>query len=350
MSRRYSRAVALGLMTILCTGCLTLRTQRPYYINLERNTIMRTPSEDTLLFEAQAAGHVFLHDGLPAAFSTIVSDPAHAQATAWRVIFSPIFRLRQLNDSSAAVRTPSFMPRLMIERDWAHRSPRSVGSEPVEYGRIRIHTLQAGIQHHSNGQAGCFRQGFRERDAHVSECVAVPGADTSVIRLNRANGDFSTTLIVVNYTFTTARTQHSDEIPSYQYSLTAGYEHHPSFLFGSMSPEQRELYKPHRGRLKADYELAVGTFHPRLAAEYEIAPRVEERLQARMEQRILNYRWAVDASVSSDRLLGAGLFVRYNDGQDYYNIGFVSRRRVFSVGVLLDVGGRRIGLTPVGER
>jgi hypothetical protein len=33
------------------------------------------------------------------------------------------------------------------------------------------------------------------------------------------------------------------------------------------------------------------------------------------------------------------MFVRLNDGQDYYNIGFVNRRRATMYGVMLDVSG-----------
>lgn len=350
MTSSHLRTVLVVLVSMLCASCMTVRNQRPYHINLERNSVMRTPSEDTLLFEAQAAGHVLLFDGLPAAFASVVSNPTKPSAAAWRVVFSPIFRIRQLNDSSAAVRTPSFMPRLMLERDWVRRSPDTATTSPVLYESIRVHSLQAGIQHHSNGQAGCFRQGFRARDARASECVGIPGADTTTIRLNRADGDFSTTLLSAGYTFTFAATPESAEIPPYQFSVSAAYEYHPTFLFGSLSREQRELYKSQRARFKGDIEMLRREFRGRVAAEYELAPPVEERLQRRMENRILNYRWAVEGSLTSDRVLGAGVFVRYHDGQDYYNIGFANRRRVFSLGVLLDVGGRRIGLTPVGER
>ena len=169
--------IKLSVLILSCSGCVTLQNQRPFFVNLERSNIVRGPAKDSLLYEAQAATHIFLYDGLPSAFNAVVSDSARSHASAFRLIFSPVFLIRQLADSSAAVRTPSFMPRLMAEWDFSvRRRPDSTMPFPVLYSQIRIQSLQFGIQHHSNGQAGCSREGFQVRDHRANECVVIAGA------------------------------------------------------------------------------------------------------------------------------------------------------------------------------
>ena len=54
---------------------------------------------------------------------------------------------------------------------------------------------------------------------------------------------------------------------------------------------------------------------------------------------VIPWRGSLEISHAFHWLLGAGLFVRLNDGQDFYNIGFVNRRRATMYGVMLDVSG-----------
>jgi hypothetical protein len=82
----------------------------------------------------------------------------------------------------------------------------------------------------------------------------------------------------------------------------------------------------------------------RLTLEAERAPRDPGSLAERIRPAVTPYRVSAELSHSFDALLRAGMFVRVHDGQDYYNIGFVKRRRVFLFGLMLDASGAdRIG-------
>jgi len=96
-----------------------VRPPAPPHQFLERNYVFWTRGDTSLIYEAHPAAHLFLLDGLSVAYDQLTrTDPVtnrpRRRADATRVIVSPMFRIRQLKDSSAAVRTPSFMPRPLL--------------------------------------------------------------------------------------------------------------------------------------------------------------------------------------------------------------------------------------------
>lgn len=337
----------IGCAGFATAGCATGRVTPPTHAFLERNYVFVTPSDTSLMYEAQAVAHIFLVDQLADAQNTITRDPTRKVASASRLYVSPMFRVRQLYDSSAAVRTPSFMPKILTyEHDWVGRAPVSVAAPwlPFAVDAAWLAGYRITLAHHSNGQAGCFRAGFVPDDVHSTHCHAPMGLDTSVIRLNRADGDFSTTYLSLAAHGTKYWLPGTD-IPRASVGGLVGLDWHlPDPIPGALSSEQRALYGS--WRLKGSVEGMTRRFlsgRTRVTIEGELAPAVAANLQSRLEEPITNYRWSVELSHSSEWLLGAGPFIRWNDGQDYYNIGFWKRRRVFSFGIMLDVGGDRFG-------
>jgi hypothetical protein len=360
-ARSVTQVLAL---TLAVSGCATIRNgQPPSHQFLERIYVGKTHQDSSILYEAQAVTHIFLIDGLPDAYDRLSSDANVRAAGAWRVIATPMFRVRQLRDSSAAVRTPSFMPRVSIERLWATRlGPISGDPTFPAFGGVRVAGVRLTLAHHSNGQAGCFRDGFVPVDSRANICKPGPGTDTAVVKLNRADGDFSTTFLNV-IAHSTWMNRNGSDVATRSIGAAIGADWNIPGIFGSLSDEQRSLYGSWRIRLQAEAMQAMGTTcadrgarslverigcglrgHSRLTFEGERAPKDPGDLAKRIHPSVLPYRISLELSHSFDALLGAGAFIRWHDGQDYYNIGFVNRRKVTMFGAMLDLSGiDRIG-------
>ena len=347
--------IVAGIFAALnVSGCATTNTRAPLPF-LERFYVAKVPFDSSLMYEADATTHVLLIDQLPRAYDHISQNSLDSGTShAWRVILSPMFVIRQLNDSSAAVRTPSFMPRLSVEWLRVSRTGRVSPPEPViGFASVNVTGIRLSLAHHSNGQAGCFRAGFVPVDRRSETCVPAAGTDTNVVVLNRANGDFSSTYFEV-MAHSTRMTRLVARIPTLSGGVALAGDWFAPFLFGALSHDQRFLYGSWRARGLVDGMLYLGIAcvdpgqhsplclaagRARLNAEYVRAPNLSNDLARRVNPSIVPYRWSVELSDSFDRLLGAGPFVRYIDGQDYYNIGFVHRRRGVMWGVMLDMSG-----------
>jgi hypothetical protein len=284
-----------------------------------------------------------------------------------RLMVSPMFRIRQLKDSSAAVRTPSFMPRILaaeVLQLSGLGEPRIVGNI-VDYNKVALTGLRLALTHHSNGQAGCFRRGYRPVDQRANECEPIPITDPSVVLpddtmrvlLNGSDGDFSSTFVSAMVHSTGMFDFRNANTPRMNVGAAASYEWHPRGLFGALSDEQRPLYGSWRvrGQFTAMYASGLdcagfggSVLHfmrcalrgrTRFVAEGERAPKAHGELAPRITPPILPWRGSVELSHAFHWALGAGAFVRFNDGQDYYNIGFVNRRRATMIGVMLDASG-----------
>ena len=380
------RSLTSLAMLGLAAGCV--RTMRPPAPFMERIYAARVPSDTSLMYEAQVATHILFVDGLPNAYATISRDEAAHSADALRVFVTPMFRIRQLNDSSAAVRTPSFIPRLSAEwlrvyrvgtvtsvkRDSAAASTStpfgsrtvSATSLPTAQAIAFPATLLTGarltLTHHSNGQAGCFRNGFVPTTQSPFTCVPERDAlgrvkDTTTVSLNRANGDFSSTFVNL-MVHVTLMNRGDDNQPGHSVGAMIGYDrqfHDP--VPGALTSEQRQLYGEWRvhgmaegmqrfGRTCADtshhgWDKAACLFagRTRVSVEGERAPRLDTDLARRISPAVVPYRYSVELSHALDFALGAGAFVRWHRGQDYYNIGFVRERNFFMWGLMLDMSG-----------
>ena len=366
-------ALTAALFVVCSAACarVAARLPAPAYHFLERNYVSKPIGDKTLIYEGQPSAHLFLLDGLPLAYDRLTrrdSATTHPirNAYAMRVISSPMFRFRQLKDSSAAVRTPSFMPRLVaVEALHARGVGAPVGSDAVKYPRVLLSGLRLSLTHHSNGQAGCFREGYRPVNGDFDHCEPIPITDSSKVlprdtmrvKLNTSDGDFSSTFLSVMGHGTLMSDFSHDDRPRWTAGVAFGYDWHPRKIFGTLSDEQRPLYGSWRVRGQAELMYVSGLSCPdlgrmrvsklfcplrgrsRITIEGERAPRAHGPLASRFDPRILPWRGSLEISHALDWALGAGVFVRFNDGQDYYNIGFANRHRVTLAGIMLDVGG-----------
>ena len=185
--------------------------------------------------------------------------------------------------------------------------------------------------------------------------------------MNRADGDFSTTFLTLLYHLSLRNGNDDYDLATHMLGFAASGDWHLPGVFGAFSDEQRELYGSWRVRLQAEgmrvhgatcVDSAPGSLagrvrcalrgRSRLALEGELAPRHPGALSRRLDPAVKPYRISAELSHTFDALLRTGVFVKLHDGQDYYNIGFVNRRRVMTVGLVLDASGAdRIGKTIV---
>jgi hypothetical protein len=225
------------------------------------------------------------------------------------------------------------------------------------FGRVLLAGARLTLAHHSNGQAGCFRDGFVPVDSRANQCIPSPGYDTNIVALNRANGDFSSTFIN-GMLHGTVMNRDGAGLGTRSIGLAVGGDYHPPGIFGALSDEQRELYGSWRLRAQVEGKWTSGMTcdddahksagrafacafkgRSRGTIEAERAPKFPGDLARRIQPPVVPYRVSFELSHAFDALLGAGAFIRWHDGQDYYNIGFVHRRRVFVFGGMLDVSG-----------
>jgi hypothetical protein len=287
-------------------------------------------ARDSLLFEAQVATNLFLIDKLLEQVQDLRNDALPINTVSERLVVVPMFRIRQLKDSSAAVRTPSFMPSVFFERHYlrADTVPRIANSRKRQLRGFRDLGYRLGWTHHSNGQAGCFLAGYvADSSGNPDRCTPGPRADTTGVRLNRASGDFSTTYWSAT-AFSRWLSVETNQDERSAKEVAVGYQLHRFGIFGDMRPQQRALYGSHRLRIDVSYRRRVGPLQARVDGLAEVAERTDPR--------ITRWRAHVDLSVRVPGLLGTGAMVRILDGQDYYNIGFANRRSRVLFGVVLD--------------
>jgi hypothetical protein len=337
------------------TGCLAATQQAPQHF-LEPFDVGLVPHDTSLLYEADVAPHLFLYDGLRGAYNEISQDNVRTNsARAFRVILSPMFVIRQLHDSSAAVRTPSFMPRVSVELVRASRRGKVTAEPDIQFPAVQLVAARLSLAHHSNGQAGCFRTGFVPIDVRSNDSVWDRTTDTTIVRLNRANGDFSSTYFE-GLVYGWWMSRGSSQISTLGGGLAFALDVYPNHIFGALSPEQAALYgkwrfrtstegnwRPQAGIACSDrgahstWCFLAGAFSTR--AEYVRAPVMTTPLAKRLETPLIPYRLALELSYSVNALLGSGPFIRWENGQDYYNIGFVNRRRELFWGLTVAPGG-----------
>ena len=290
---------------------------------------------DSLLFEAQAAMHVFLIDNLVDRERAMRDTDEPLNQKAFRLIFAQTFRVRQLKDSSEAVRTPSFNPSFKYERHYLRgfELPSTLpNSSNRKIAGIRDLGFRAEWTHHSNGQAGCFRSGYMsDATGDPDNCTPGPTADPTGVELNRASGDFSTSYWGLTGFWRRIWLSSEDQLEKRAFDAGLGFQLHKWAGPGNMRDEQRALYGSYRGRLDLSYRQVFGHIQGRVEAQGELAEHTDSR--------ITPWRYWVDLSFRSPRWLGAGGFMRVLDGQDYYNIGFAKRRQRVLIGFLLDPSG-----------
>jgi hypothetical protein len=265
----------------------------------------------TLIFEAQVAPNLFF----PQLSNGNMDDPSGEYV--FSAVVTPRIQLRMLNEQSSPVIPPSYNPKITLQfiylKDWR--------LEPEHFRAVRLGTNLI-FAHYSNGQSGCF---FANQTGTDPNCVPAQGQPP----LNEVSGSFSTNYIRGELHgqlfFDGDLTQRS----AWVIDGSAALEVNSSVGPGGISDDQRRVYgKGHIG-LAADGERYWSGNRGRVSLALSI-PYGETPVQ---EPTV-----SIEATYLPVWLSGFGAFVRYVNGQDYYNILFPEHMSLWLFGVSFDLG------------
>ena len=315
-------------------------------IFLDRSYAVRMSPDRGLLYEALPAFPLFLNNRTENLYSSLL-DPVPKWATGSMLVFTPMFRIRQVEEKETAsqpVRMPSFMPKLTAQFLAARRiggTVRSASADPPLSAMIVGVDLSFG--HYSNGQAGCFRANQRQKADRGGDCELDPTAGAGADTLNTVDGSFSTWYFRGQ---THLRFAHyRDSLPLVAFTLAAGADWHPAFLepIGGMDSTLAAVY----GRLRP-----FGGAELMRLSEWPCAPSLLSWLPCGLGRvrasinveyigthppRVANVATTSELAWTFRRYAGLGALVRLHTGQDYYNIALGHELNVFQYGVTFDL-------------
>jgi hypothetical protein len=321
-----TRQVPFGVLVLLLALASPVRCQdSPFVLNLGGRPVIRpdgtyffnhAPRSD-LVFEGQIAPRIIILDSIADAAGRVLGGGAHR---GWQLSATPMVKLRMFDETSAPVRTPSYMPKGTVQ--FARMRNLSRASEDDEAARFKgpvemwlIDVIPFG--HHSNGQNGCL---FNEQSRNAEdECVNTSGASPQTV--NKIDGSFSTNYIEAGLFYGRMHLVSREDAPEYatdwEWRTGGGIELNPSgFLGGGIDDELADLYGQTRPFVEASAARRdfgwCGRAESSLRLQYihETPPGLPA-LKTTFETLCLPRRWG-----------GTGLFVRFYRGQDYYNLGF----------------------------
>ena len=306
-------------------------------------------TDGQLVFEAQLAPDVRIVDNVSRQLQRVL-EPGKPRVFAYSVFGTFLVRLRMFNTTSSPVRTPSYMPKATIQLAWLKNlstADPDTAREALMNGPIEMWLVSAiPFGHHSNGQDGCL---FTTQVEVDDECVPEPPPDPSPETVNKTDGSFSTNYIRVGVQYRRLYPAGDDPhdpraITRREWGVGGNLELNPSgYVGGSISDTLRPLYGPTRVGFRAD--VIAGNWRPPLL----------RRLICGRAWADLSLKYIHGAADSVDKVVtslegaclpgswgGAGLFVRYYRGQDYYNASFLDNINRLQFGVTF-MHGRFLG-------
>ena len=343
--RRLHRGLVCAVLVVAAGGCRAAfkNGSEPEIIMpqahfLEQNYVFIPTRPKGLIYEAQAAADIVLAQTIARAGSDVRNDVAASPEWhyAHMAVFTPNFVIRQMQDSSAAVRTPSFNPKATYQLfRLRKRADPGAGTNVNKWKWVDLQMTDFVFAHYSNGQAGCFYtdETFTRVNGRLY-CLRAQNA-TGPRAINFSDGSFSTWYVRAGVGSERMWGFGGDDAPETSHiAWLASVQYNIPFL--TESP-QRPLYGDWRVRAQAEYEKLLpmpGSFVWRLAGA------VEHSLDAGPS--IPRTGWSAETALTSERAFGIGPFVRYYSGQDYYNIAFVNSISTWQAGVMIKLDRRDI--------
>jgi hypothetical protein len=298
-------------------------------------------TDGDLVFEAQIAPEIRIVDNFSRSLVRVLAKDK-PRVFAYSVFGTFLTRLRMFDEASNPVRTPSYMPKGTIQLAWLkNRSTQDEEKDPVEFLRGPIEMWLVNVipfGHHSNGQNGCLFVGQTRID---DECQPQPPPSSGPGDVNLENGSFSTNYIRLGVEYRRLYPDGDDPndlraITRREWGVGGSVELNPNgYVGGSISETLRPLYGPTRYRLTAD--VVAGNWH--------VPVRGLDRVNCGRAWVDASVTFITGAADSVDNIAtveaaclpegwgGAGLFVRYYRGQDYYNAAFLQNINRVQFGV-----------------
>ena len=316
---------AAALAFVLSSVLPAMGQDAPLILNLGGRPVIRpdgtyffnhVPRSD-LVFEGQIAPRIIILDSIADAAGRVLSGGAQ---WGWQLSATPMVKLRMFDETSSPVRTPSYMPKGTVQLARMRNLSRADADDEAQRykGPVEMWLLDViPFGHHSNGQNGCL---FNEQVRNAEdECVNLTGA--SELTVNKIDGSFSTNYIEAGLFYgrmhLASRTDAPEYATAWEWRAGGGIELNPSgFLGGGIDDELADRYGQTRLFIESTFARRdlwrCGRAEAQLDLQYiHDTPAGIPALKAMFEALCLPRQWG-----------GAGLFVRFYRGQDYYNLGF----------------------------
>lgn len=288
--------------------------------------------DDPLLFIAEV--------NVPIVFNTL--GDAIVDRRRWAIGGSilPSFKARMLTTDSNPVSTPSFQPSFWVDGYYVSYPSRDYFG--TSWRNPILHSLHAaiGLEHHSNGQEVC--PFLADPDApryHSSDGDNCDGQnnDWTDNNVNYRTGEFSSTALMgrLDAEYNMIEGETGEE----RLGLVAGQLYRielPESATGALEDEHRKLY----GLYSITTRLAFWSQYTplpwlagRITGEITVAHFVSKSvddLKAPPKHYAMEGRWTLDEAA------GGGVYVRWENGRDPYNIRYLSNLNVLHWGLVFE--------------
>lgn len=330
-----------GLLAVLAAAAPALAQDTPFVAESGSRPLLRPdgtyvfnhlPNSD-LVFEAQIAPRIIIMDSIGRATRRVL-DSSKAPVWGYQLSTSPMVKLRMFDEASNPVRTPSYMPKGMVQLVRLRNLTRQTDNEEDAFNRgpISMWLIDAiPFGHHSNGQNGClFTSETRNAEG---ECLDLVPAQPKAV--NKRDGSFSTNYLEATLHYGRL---HLDSVGAPETEYATRWEWHAGggiqlnpkgFVGGSIDDELAELYGQTRilfdGMAARRDVWRCGRLEAETRLQYIVnVPAGLPDVITRLEGSCLPRGWG-----------GAGIFLRFFHGQDYYNLGFAESIARLQFGVIL---------------
>jgi hypothetical protein len=229
---------------------------------------------------------------------------------------TPLIRLRMLQEDSSPVIPPSFMPKLTLQslylKHWEGQTAR------IRYSAIGLNII---LGHYSNGQSGCF---FANQTGTDPNCAPSQGQ----LPLNEVSGSFSTNYYRGELHGQLAFNIGQDKTSTWLVGGGGLFEVNSAFGPGGISDDQRRVY----GNGHYGFEIDMERYWPGNRGRGSFAWSIPSGERPHQTPTSI-----AEAAYLPDALGGFGLFVRYVNGQDYFNILFLERVTLWEIGLSFEL-------------
>ncbi len=293
-------------------------------------------------YETQLAGDVLIHNGLDRvterAFdptcdsmflrlrSRMGTNDCFKRHWGFNTYATIQLYLRMLDDSSAPIRTPSFMPKWTIQ--WV--GLRSLAQEEFAGTWASMWVISVvPLGHHSNGQDGCPLMGYDRNQE--GDCAPGPTHSPGTVEINTRNGSFSARVLHrggLHHKWIRLGASEDGYIPSIEREVAVG----ASVEYNHIAGEQSEVVGPLYGKLRWSASVS-SAWRSRDASWASVE--VGYRLQYRMGVDEPTIHLA-EAVVFHRDVRPIGFYGRYYYGSDYLNIAFQQHVNRIEGGVTFD--------------
>lgn len=297
-----------------------IRPDGTYFFN-------HAPNSD-LVFEGQIAPRILIMDSIADAVSEVLDGGAH---WGWSLSTTPMVKLRMFAEASSPIRTPSYMPKGNVQFVRMRNVSRAPEDDELARARgpIEMWLIDAiPFGHHSNGQNGCLFTN-QSRDAN-GECAVVDLSHPRAI--NKVDGSFSTNYIEAGVHYGRLHLDSGESAFQTKREWRAGFglQLNPKgYLGGAIDDELADLY----GRTRVFFEGNMA------GRDFSFCGRLEGQIQLHyihdVPDTVPSVTTIVEGACLPRRWGGTGLFVRFYNGQDYYNLGFAGKTTRLQFGLTL---------------